>query len=463
MPVTDIVLERQSANDETALVASVFVESGSFVKRNDILFEIENSKAIEEYLALADGIIIHQLQKGQTLDFGTVIATISDGDAGTALPGTNGNDHAQTEQVARTETPFFPAERIPVHQNGVVHGVLDGTSVATATTQSTAVPSRASLAAKKLMEQHQIPIAHFGVTLVTAADVMRLVEAKSAPATDSTFVVQAPPPKDKLQADAQPPTPQEGDRLSLRKLAEIDALSKGAGNSALSVLGIEVGPVMIARPAGDLLTDLITDVVIYEASRLMRQFPRLNAYFDSGRIVLHREVNGGLAMDRGGQLVVYGIKDTANLGLPELRSEMEHAVMRYMDDRLTSGEMQRATFTVSDLSSTEIDFMFPLLPKGQSLILGITRSSSGSFKIFAGFDHRVTEGLETSRFLSELRGRLQSFDESKHKVNTASSQCHYCGDTIKQTRARSKERGFLKIMISSTEEVLCCGSCWNGW
>jgi pyruvate/2-oxoglutarate dehydrogenase complex dihydrolipoamide acyltransferase (E2) component len=195
----------------------------------------------------------------------------------------------------------------------------------------------------------------------------------------------------------------------------------------------------------------------------MRAYPLLNGYFKDGCAIRHSDVNGGLAMDRGGQLVVCGIRNTDTISLPDLRTVMDSAVSRYMDDRLTSAEMQRATFTVSDLSSSGIDFMFPLLPKGQSLILGITRDGLGVFTLFAGFDHRMTEGLEVSRFLTDLRTRLQSFDDLTPALSEAGLHCHYCKDSLQDAQARSKQRGLLKLTISPTKEVLCCGSCWNGW
>lgn len=463
MPVIEIVLERQSANDETAVVAAIFAESGTLVTSDEPLFEIENSKAVEEYRAPAAGVVVHQLQCGQVLSFGSTIATVTPADVMQGFPARLEPTHPQLASPPVPTVTLKPNET-PNHQNADIPSGVGDVAVHMTANAFLKVPivagrPRASIAAMKLMKQHQLSTEHFSSSLITSNDVMLYVAAHTTtdalkPASESYVPVKERPHRGASR---------NNDRRDSRKRAEIDALQHGAGNGTLSVLGVRVGEITVSRPAGDPLTGLITDIVLYEASRLMQSFPRLNGHFTDGQPVLETRVCGGLAMDRGGQLVVYGIEDSNTIELTELRREMEDAVLRYMEDALTAAEMQRATFTVSDLSSSGIDFMLPLLPRGQSLILGITRDAAGTFSVFAGFDHRMTEGLEVARFLNELRTHLRSFDGPIHVDASSAVRCHYCSDTMSDKHGRPSERGFLKLAISPTEEVLCCGSCWNGW
>lgn len=463
MPVIEIVLERQSANDETAVVAAIFAESGTLVTSDEPLFEIENSKAVEEYRAPAAGVVIHQLKCGQVLSFGSTIATLAPADVVQGF-------------VEPIEPKLPPLVSLPVttvtlncnqtasHPPADTAASAGDVAVHRPANASLKVPivagrPRASIAAMKLMQQHQLSTEHFTSSLITSKEVMLYVAAHT---TSNVFEAD---PESNVSVKDRPAleVSRNNDRRYGRKRAEIDALQHGASNGTLSVLGVRAGKIAIGRPAGDPLTGLITDIVLYEASRLMQSFPRLNGHYTNEQPILEERVNGGLAMDRGGQLVVYGIEDSNTIELTELRRVMEDAVLRYMEDDLTAREMQRATFTVSDLSSSGIDFMFPLLPRGQSLILGITRDASDSFSVFAGFDHRMTEGLEVARFLNELRTRLRSFDSAKHVGFPSVVLCHYCSDTMSDMHGQPLKRGFLKLAISPTEEVLCCGSCWNGW
>ena len=119
-----------------------------------------------------------------------------------------------------------------------------------------------------------------------------------------------------------------------------------------------------------------------------------------------------------------------------------------------------STFTVTDLSATPMDFVLPILPDRQSCIIGLTRNSKEEFSIYAGFDHRVTEGREVAFFLDELADRIGSFD--RERANAEPARCFFCqasaGDGLNDDK-----RGFLKIVRPSGDEVLCCNTCWLCW
>jgi hypothetical protein len=159
--------------------------------------------------------------------------------------------------------------------------------------------------------------------------------------------------------------------------------------------------------------------------------------------------------------VVYGIEDADRMSLSDLAVTLSDAVARYMDNDLSAAELSRATFTVTDLSADELDFVLPLLPRGQSCIIGITRSETAGFRIFAGFDHRVTEGREVAAFLGELRGRLMSFAETPRP--NVEACCTYCDRSLAEAVGKFGEKGLLRIVDRQGRDALCCASCWNGW
>jgi hypothetical protein len=243
---------------------------------------------------------------------------------------------------------------------------------------------------------------------------------------------------------------------------EIETLSHGAGATMLSVLGTSLGEITVRRAAGAFLSGRITDLVIYEASRLMRKFPRLNSYYEDGQVRRHPAIHAGLAIDGGERLVVYGLADADTRPLVDLSDAIVDAVTRYASKELTGAELSRATFTVTDLSADNLDFVFPLLPRGQTIIIGITHDDHGGYRLFAGFDHRVSEGREVAQFLNELRERLLSFNVSG-LTDSASPCCSFCMRSSAEAVSRSKDRGLLKIIDRNGQERLCCASCWNGW
>ena len=76
MSATDIILERETANDEFALVVAIHAPTGKTVEKDELIFEIENSKAVQELRAPQAGILRHDLVVGLAVDFGVPIAQI---------------------------------------------------------------------------------------------------------------------------------------------------------------------------------------------------------------------------------------------------------------------------------------------------------------------------------------------------------------------------------------------------
>jgi hypothetical protein len=315
---------------------------------------------------------------------------------------------------------------------------------------------RFSPAAAALIAQHHLGSVDFASDFVTTKIVHRHLHPAATQTTPKPTIVRPAEPAGDVHSG------KSGREVERRKRVEIEMLSQGAGNTMLSVLGIVLGPMIVSRSADDFLHGSITDLVIYEASRLMRKYPNLNASYSDGRIVNHYDVHAGLAIDNGGRLVVYGIEHSDRASMSELSESISDAVERYMSGSLTSAELTRATFTVTDLSGSELDFVLPLLPRGQSCILGITRSARTGFSIFAGFDHRVTEGKELGSFLGELRDRLVSFTTAEPKT-VEEICCGFCGRSAEEAFQKSKNLGLLKLVNRDGHEHLCCASCWNGW
>jgi pyruvate/2-oxoglutarate dehydrogenase complex dihydrolipoamide acyltransferase (E2) component len=360
----EIIVERESANDVDATVVEVFFTSGAAVKQGDRIFDIETSKAVQEIHAAANGLLVHSLKVGDTIALGGAIARIVPEGAETLVPSPSPASAPQAAPRAGGARQVTP---------------------------------RLSREAAALAAQHGLSAADFDRDLVTTADVRRRI---STAATSNTEPV---PPLTAPIEDLRPPG---AELVASHKQAEINLLSRGAGASMLSVVGATVGFGELMREGEGFFAAKIIDIVAYEASRLMKTYPRLNAAWRDGYVEHHAVVNAGVAFDSGGRLVVYGVENADTLDLEDLQDEILGGFMKFSRNKLTARELSRATFTITDLSATGIDYVLPLLPQGQSCILGITNGGGRGFALHMGFDHRVTEGLNASRFLTELRDRI---------------------------------------------------------
>jgi pyruvate dehydrogenase E2 component (dihydrolipoamide acetyltransferase) len=454
--ISEIFLERETANDEDGMVVAVHVDSGEPVKSGQPLFDVEHSKATMEICASADGFVLHALAKGTTVTFGSRIAYVVDAIGADPLPppSTERAERAETfSSVVAVATAEASAPPEPLR---ALLGNKAGASLADVPTPGAAGRQpRLSQAAAKLAERFGLTSADFSVDLVSAAEVRRKIDAGRAPAQGPPAQREAAPRMAKALFDVG-----SGERISPRKSEEINLLQSGAGNTAQSTLGVRIGKIRVRREAGDAFEDKILDLVLFEASRLMKQFPKLNSAFAENQVFNHSSINAGVAFDNGGKLVVYGIENSNLKSLKEIREEIEDALDRYLQDRLSLREMTRATFTVTDLSASAMDFVLPILPARQSCIIGVTRNSKLEFSVYVGFDHRITEGREAALFLDQLAERLASFDRETEAAEPV--RCFFC-DAAAGDRVNEDKRGLLKIVTPRGEEVLCCNTCWMGW
>ena len=72
----EIKVPQENVNDENVVILEIFFGSGSKVKSGDVLVEIETTKVSVEIEAPCDGILNHNLSKGDILPVGSLLCTI---------------------------------------------------------------------------------------------------------------------------------------------------------------------------------------------------------------------------------------------------------------------------------------------------------------------------------------------------------------------------------------------------
>lgn len=413
MHPVEVTLEQESANDEDAVVVAIHQRSGALIAEGTPIIDVETSKAVQELLAPAGGVVTHALEVGDRVEFGSILFKIA---------------------AAANED-----EQAPVRKRKTA-AVAEAAPAASA-----AITPRAAA----LMRREGLEAGDIGGRFITVEHVRRRIARDEPPARSALAPVAAP-------AGAAP--------LSARKRREIQTLSRGAGATLLSVIGAPVGRVRRRGVENSFFAERIVDIVAYEAARLMRAYPRLNAAWAAGDTVkIHDHINAGVAFDDGASgLVLYGIADADTLELTAIQERIALGLERYVLGELTAAEMGGATFSITDLSPFDVDYLLPLLPANQSAIIGVTGDGDGGFRLYVGFDHRLTEGREAARFLGELAARVRSFDAAPAD-DAEDLACAFCGKTMEAETGLFRSKGLLKMIDRSGAEVLCCHGCFSGY
>ncbi|MCY3546149.1 MAG: dihydrolipoamide acetyltransferase family protein [Gemmatimonadetes bacterium] len=172
-----------------------------------------------------------------------------------------------------------------------------------------------------------------------------------------------------------------------------------------------------------------TAFVAWACSRILRDFPSVNGVISGNNVIYRGAVNLGMAVDLNPGLIVPVIHSADDLSLVGMARKIIDLATRAKSRQLSPGEVQGATFTITNPGVLGTIVGMPIIPKGTSAILGtgsidkrvavVTDPDTGddymairkrSF-FSLGYDHRLVDGADTARFLSRLKDLLEDFPE----------------------------------------------------
>jgi len=168
----------------------------------------------------------------------------------------------------------------------------------------------------------------------------------------------------------------------------------------------------------------ITPMALVAAAlvRAAREFPRINStWVDSATgadVVIHRDVNLGIAADTPRGLLVPTVKGAGRMGLVELARAIRQVIDTARAGRSTPSDLTGGTITLTNVGVFGVDGGTPILTPGQAGILAMGRVIDRPWVIEGAvvarpvmllslsFDHRIVDGALGSRVLQSVAAFL---------------------------------------------------------
>ncbi|MBQ3816302.1 MAG: 2-oxo acid dehydrogenase subunit E2, partial [Clostridia bacterium] len=163
----------------------------------------------------------------------------------------------------------------------------------------------------------------------------------------------------------------------------------------------------------------INDMVLYAVSRVLPNYPEINANLIDNTFRKYKHANVGMAVDTDRGLLVPVIFGAETLTLAALSANAKTLAGKAREGKLTPDEMSGGSFTVSNLGSMGVESFTPVINPPQTAILGVCCTvnrlkADGTVYPAMGlsltFDHRAVDGAPAAKFLKELCGALENFD-----------------------------------------------------
>ncbi|QIM18487.1 2-oxoglutarate dehydrogenase, E2 component, dihydrolipoamide succinyltransferase [Leucobacter coleopterorum] len=162
------------------------------------------------------------------------------------------------------------------------------------------------------------------------------------------------------------------------------------------------------------------------AAEALRSYPIINATVEGDSITYPETENISIAVDTERGLLTPVLRNAGDKDLSGIAAEIADLAARTRDNKLTPDELSGGTFTLTNTGSRGALFDTPLVFLPQVAILGtgavvkkpavISGPEGDSIAIRStvflalSYDHRIVDGADAARFLSQVKQRLEVGD-----------------------------------------------------
>ncbi|NCV98721.1 MAG: 2-oxoglutarate dehydrogenase, E2 component, dihydrolipoamide succinyltransferase, partial [Actinobacteria bacterium] len=438
---------------------------GDTVAVDEPLVEVSTDKVDTEIPSPVAGVLQQILvQEDETIEVGAVLAVVGDGAAAeapapaaappasepeAAVPAQPEAPAAPAAPVAETPAPTPPAPvaappaapapvappasvASPVAPPAPPVPVAAAPAAPAAATELESDPNYVTPIVRKLASDMGVDLARVTGTgiggRIRKEDVIAAgSQAPAASATAASVPAAAP------SAAASPLRGTSEPMTRLRKVLAERAVASMQQSAQLTTV-VEVDVTAVAQLRDRVKADFLAKTgnklsfmpfFTLAAAEALRAHPKINSTAEGENIVYHDGENISFAVDTERGLLTPVLRNTASMSIAELARQIADMAERTRNNQLKPDELSGGTFTVTNTGSRGALFDTPVVFLPQSAILGtgivtkrpaVVKDASGNEAIAIrsmvylalSYDHRIIDGADASRYLSDVKMRLEA-------------------------------------------------------
>jgi 2-oxoisovalerate dehydrogenase E2 component (dihydrolipoyl transacylase) len=445
---TTIKMPKLGESVTEGTIAGWLKKVGDRVERYDPMVEVITDKVNAEVPAPVSGTLVEILtEEGDVVPVGEIICVIDTGEIPTEVAEDEPEDRtvlmsaAPLSQVRPSKEMLYsagPAQQRaenPSTNGSTAHDVeAEISSARKARDERALLNVRSSPLVRRLAEEHDVNLAAVEGTgiggRVTKSDIEAHIKESQQPKA-------SPPISDSAPARPAARVPQinvwPGDEVieaspMRRQIAEHMVRSVTTAPHVTVWMEVDMSAVVSYREThkadfqereGFSLTyvPLVLSVVV----EALQAFPEINAVWDDGRIIRRKAINVGIAIALEDGLIVPVVKNADEKNITGLARAVNDIVERTRDSKLTPDDVSGGTFTLNNPGTLGSISSTPLLVQPQAGILSMEAivkrpvvvddmiAIRPIMNLSMSVDHRLLDGLAATRFLSDVKQRLEHF------------------------------------------------------
>jgi len=458
----EITMPKLSDTMEEGKILRWLKRSGDKVARGEALAEVETDKADMVLESFEEGVLDQiKLNEGESAQVGAVIATMKpagakESKADAKSQPADAMENPGTEAQATSEAPPKPVaikpkvlekKESPKKSIAPAAVVTDGSAgdlhvhpamsanLSAAPTAIAAPPARpepatpppddgdghklrASPLARRAAEEAGVDLAHVRGTgpdgRVTKRDIDNFIREQQLFKFRRLVSPREGAPGSREELSAMRKTIAKRMALSKREIPHFYVTVEVAMEDAVRLKD--------SLEATELFEETVTynDIIVKACALALGRYPRINASYEDEGIVIHPNVNIGVAVAVEDGLILPVIRECERLSLLEISRAAHRLVAKSSRGGFTSDELSGATFSISNMGMLGVEHFAAVIVPPQAAILAVSAikdrpvvrngqlAVGKTMMITGSFDHRIVDGVVAGRFLSELKRFLEN-------------------------------------------------------
>ena len=402
---------------------------GDAVDADEPLLEVSTDKVDSEVPAPVAGFLAEiRVPEDETVEVGTVVAIISETapSAAPAAPAVAAAPAAPAAPVAPVD-PFPNASTLAAVATGAP--VVATPAVATGSAYVTPI-------VRKLARDLGVDLATVSGTGVGGRVRREDVEAAAAAARAAAAApAPAAAPAAKVEA-VREPSPLRGTTEKMSRLRQtiarrmVESLQTAAQLTTVIEVDVTKVAALRARSKDAFLAKHGTKLTflpffVKAATEALAYHPKINATINDKEVTYFDYEHVGIAVDTPRGLLVPVIKNAGEKDIPGIAASINDLAARTRDSKIGPDELSGSTFTVTNTGSGGALFDTPVLNMPETAIMGVgtivkrpvvMKGIDGADVIAIrsmvylslSYDHRLVDGADASRFLMDVKKRLEA-------------------------------------------------------
>jgi pyruvate dehydrogenase E2 component (dihydrolipoamide acetyltransferase) len=468
MPKIEVPMPQMGESIAEGTVSRWLKQPGEAVERDEPILEISTDKVDAEIPAPSAGTLVDiQVQEGETVEVGTIVAYIDTdggGDGGASAADKGKGAAKGPAEATESGTATVEAAEVAESAEGEAAEPAEPATAEASGEESAEdrLRRRSTPVVRRIAEEHNVDLSRVEGSgragRVTKQDIMAYIErgerepTKEAKPADKAAKAPAPeaaPAGGAMSADQlwsrfykevqHPEWPtREGDRVEpmdrIRRLtADHMVLAKRVAPHVHSFIEIDFTRIDRIRRAnkakwaeqGNRVS--YTAFVAWGVAKALQEFATVNGTVSGDKLIFRGHINIGIAVDLDPGLIVPVIRDADDLTLVGISKRILDLAGRARNRKLKPDEIQGATFSITNPGVLGTYVGMPIIPEGTAAILGtgsiekrpVVLELDGAdtigvrlMSMFSlGYDHRIVDGADAARFLARLKEILETFPE----------------------------------------------------